>query len=180
MNTLCPRPLKVEIDVTAAQLTGFGSWSMPGQMPEHLGRVGQAARAGASDAKTLWSLIASLAASNGAPSDLDKLCEDRVDQRLLGLRHVSSGRRPGEHPARIDEAQLGTLLAVAPAVVEHEVAVRGDVPVFVDGTATEVDGRLFEETRSGYDGARQVLAARCVHRRAVDERAAASGRRRRG
>lgn len=44
---------------------------------------------------------------------------------------------------------------VAPAMVEREVAVRGYVPVFVDNTATETDGTLFEEARRGYDGTRQ-------------------------
>ena len=44
--------------------------------------------------------------------------------------------------ARMDERQVETLLAVArflagqvaPAVIEHEVAMRGYVPVFIDGT----------------------------------------------
>ena len=44
---------------------------------------------------------------------------------------------------------------VAPAVVDHEVAARGYLPVFVDGTAIEVDGALFEKARVGYDGTRQ-------------------------
>jgi len=158
------------MDFTDAQLTGFGGWSVLGQMAERLGlpealsavSVKRRAR-GASDAETLWSLIASLAAGNGALSDLDALREDRVGRRLLGLGHVPSGRRLGEYLARVDEAQVETLLAVArglagqvaPAVVEHEAAVRGYVPVFVDGTAIEVDGRLFEEARRGYDGTRQ-------------------------
>lgn len=43
---------------------------------------------------------------------------------------------------------------------------RGDVPVFVDGTAIKVDGRLFEEARRGYDGTRKhwlhgCSSARC-------------------
>ena len=33
--------------------------------------------------------------------------------------------------------------------------VRGYVPVFIDGTAIEVGGKLFEEARRGYDGTRQ-------------------------
>ena len=99
------------------------------------------------------------AAGNGALSDLDALREDRVGQRLLGLRQVPSGRRLGKFLARIDEVQLCTLLEVArslarqlaPAVVEHEAAVRGYVPVFIDGTAIELDGTLFEGARRGYD-----------------------------
>ena len=170
MNTLLPRPPKVEIDFTDAQLSGFGGWSVLGQMADRLGlpralssvSVKQRAR-GVSDAETLWSLIASLAAGNGALSDLDALRGDRVGQRLLGLGHVPSGRRLGEYLARMDEGQVEALLAVArflagqvaPAVIEHEVAVRGYVPVFIDGTGIEVDGKLFEEARRGYDGARQ-------------------------
>ena len=150
------------MDFTDAQLTGFGGWSLLGQIAARLGlpralsavSVKQRARA-ASDAETLWSLIAWLAAGNGELSDLDALREDRVRQRLLGLRHVASGRRLGENLARIDEVQLGTLLEVArslarqiaPAVVEHEAAVRGYVSVFIDGTAIEFDGTLFEEAR---------------------------------
>ena len=41
---------------------------------------------------------------------------------------------------------------VAPAVIEHQVAALGYVPVFVDGTTIEVDGRLFEGARKGYNG----------------------------
>ena len=103
------------------------------------------------------------AAGNGALSDLDALREDRVGQQLLGLRHVPSGRRLGKYLARSDEVQLGTLLEVArslarqlaPAVVEHEAAVRGYAPVFIDGTAIELDGTLFEGARRGYDGTHQ-------------------------
>ena len=125
MTTVIPRPPKVEMDFTDAQLTGFGGWSVLGQMAARLGlpqalpavSVKQRAR-GASDAETLWSLIASLAAGNGALSDLDALREDRVGQRLLGLGDVPSGRRLGEYLARIDEAQVETLLAVAPCLPE--------------------------------------------------------------
>ncbi|MDE0705080.1 MAG: hypothetical protein OXH59_15315 [Rhodospirillaceae bacterium] len=103
-------------------------------LPRALSAVSVKRRArGTSDAETLWSLIASLAACNGALSDLDALREDRVGRRLLGLGHVPSGRHLGEYLARIDEAQVETLLAVArgqagqvaPAVVEHEAAVCG-------------------------------------------------------
>ncbi|MCY4480031.1 MAG: hypothetical protein OXB97_09045, partial [Rhodospirillales bacterium] len=110
-----------------------------------------------------------LAAGNGALSDLDALREDRVGQRLPGPGHVPSGQRPGAYLARIDEAQVETLLEaarslaaqVAPVVVEHEAAVRGYVPVFIDGTAIEVDGKLSEEARRGYDGTRQYWLHGC-------------------
>lgn len=39
----------------------------------------------------------------------------------------------------------------APAITEHKWAERGHVPVFVDGTAIEVDEELFEGAGIGYD-----------------------------
>ncbi len=36
MNTLLPRPPKVEIDFTDAQLAGYGGWSVLGQMADRL------------------------------------------------------------------------------------------------------------------------------------------------
>ena len=85
MSAVFPRPPKVEMNFTDAQLTGFGGWSVLGQMTARLGlpralpavSVKQRAR-GASDAETHWSPIASLAAGDGALSDLDALREDRV------------------------------------------------------------------------------------------------------
>ena len=72
--------------------------------------------------------------------------------RMPGLREAPSSRRLGEflrRPAKRDVASLDEVLrhlsaSLAPAVVEHETAERGHVPVFVDGTGIEVDGRLFE------------------------------------
>ena len=91
MTTLLPRPAKVEMGFTAVQLTGFGGWSVLGQMagrldlPQLLSSVSVKQRAwGMRDAETLWSLIASLAAGNGSLSDLDALREDWAGQRLLG------------------------------------------------------------------------------------------------
>ena len=34
MNTVIPRPPKVEMDFTDAQLTGFGGWSVLGRIEE--------------------------------------------------------------------------------------------------------------------------------------------------
>ena len=36
MSTVLPRPPKVEMDFTDAQLTGFGGWSVLGQMADRL------------------------------------------------------------------------------------------------------------------------------------------------
>ncbi len=134
MNRLLPRPPEVAIDFTDAQPGGFGGWPVPGQMadrpglPRALSSVSVRRRArGARAAGTLWSLIASPAAGNGALSDLDALRAGRVGQRLSGPGHVPSGRRPGAYLARMDEGQVEAL----PAVAGHEEAVRGDVPVFI-------------------------------------------------
>ena len=170
MDKVVPRPLKVELDFTDARLTGNGGWAVLAGMADRLGlpamlssvSVKRRAR-GASDAETLWSLVASLSAGNGALSDLDALRADDVGRHLLGLREAPSSRRAGEYLARLEKVHVKTLLGVArrlaarvaPAVVEHEVATRGYVPVFVDGTAIEVEGALFEKARVGYDGTRQ-------------------------
>ena len=64
-------------------------------------------------------------------------------------------------PLRFPDSRtrLGLAGQVASAVVEHEAALRGRVPAFIDGTAIEVDGRLFEEAVRGYDGTRRY----CLH-----------------
>ena len=43
---------------------------------------------------------------------------------------------------------------VALAIVPHELETRGYVPLFLDATCIEVDGHLFERTRTDYDGNR--------------------------
>ena len=138
MDKVIPRPGKVEMDFTDARLTGFGGWSILARTAERLGLLRRLSGAvsvksrarGASDGEMLWSLVASLAAGNGSLSDLDALRRDGVGKRLLGSRE-------------------------APAVVSHEVASRGYVPVFIDGTGIEVGGALFQWARTGYYGARQ-------------------------
>ena len=118
---------------------------------------------GASDSEMLWSLVASLSAGNGALSDLNALRVDPVGCELLGLRQAPSGRRLDDYLSRIDAAKVGALHRVArdlarqlaPTAVAHEVAERGYVPVFVDGSAIEVDGALFEGAGKGYDGTMQ-------------------------
>jgi hypothetical protein len=171
MTTIPPTPPKIDIDFTDAQLTGHGGWALLARMarsldlPRALVQAVQlkCRRRGASDAEMLWSLIASLAAGNGALSDLDALRADAVGCRLLGLRQAPSSRRAGEYLARFAAEDVAALLAVArrlsqaiaPAVIAHEVATHGYVPVFIDGTAIEVDGQLFERAAPGYNGETQ-------------------------
>lgn len=90
--------------------------------------------------------------------------------RFGGLSAVGSapcaiGPSDGEFLAKACESDVwGVLEAarrlarrVAPAVVEHEVAARGFVPVFVDGTEIEVGGELFEGAGRSYGAGRALL-----------------------
>lgn len=173
MGRLLPRPLKVEQDFTDARLTGFGGCAALASAAGRLGlfedlsegvRV-KVRRRGASDCESLWALVASLAAGGGALCDLDVLRADATACRLLGLRHAPSGRRMGEFLAKASGSDVDGLLAaarrlarrVAPAVVAHEVAVRGFVPVFVDGTEIEVGGALFEGAGRSHGAERALL-----------------------
>ena len=173
MTSTVPRPLKVEHEFTDARLTGLGGWSALALTAERLGLFGDLAegvsvkvrRRGASDGESLWALVASLATGGGALSDLDGLRADPGACRLLGLSHAPSGRRMGEFLAKGSEADLDGLLEaarrlagrVAPAVIEHEVAARGWVSVFVDGTEIEVGGELFEGAGRSWGAERALV-----------------------
>ena len=173
MGSLLPRPLRVEQDFTDARLTGFGGCSALALTAERLGlfkdlsegvRV-KVRRRGASDCESLWALVASLSSGGGSLCDLDALRSDAAARRLLGLRHAPSGRRMGEFLAKASGSDVEGLLEaarrlarrVAPAVVEHEVAERGFVPVFVDGTEIEVGGALFEGAGPSHGAERALL-----------------------
>lgn len=171
MAKVTPQPVPVDIDFTDAQLTGQGGLAFLAQLARETGLLEQIAqrirlkqrRRGASDAEMLWSLVASLASGNGALSDLDALRQDPATAQLLGLGTVPSGRRLGEYLTRMGETQLQSLQSiarhlarqVAPTILAHQVETLGYVPVFVDGTAIKVDGRLFEGAGKGYDGSLQ-------------------------
>ena len=172
MTKIIPQPANVEIDFTDAALTGTGGWTLLAQMAQRTGLLKSLSEAihlktrkrGASDAEMLWSLIASLAAGNGALSDLDALRDDTTGQTLLGLSEAPSGRRLGEYLSRFGQDDVTALrdvvqaLArqVAPAIVDHQVTTQGYVPVFVDGSAIEVHGQLFEGAARGYNGKTQL------------------------
>ncbi len=161
-------PAKIEIDFTDEKLTNHGGWAFLGRLfkPLALGnRLGEAIhlkrrRRGASDAQMLLSLVASQVAGGGALSDVDVLREDTVGRTVLGLEEVPDSRRLGEYLSRFTATEVAALEAVvqsvarevAPAVIAHEVAHRGYLPVFVDGSAIEVEGRLFEGAAKGYNG----------------------------
>lgn len=168
MTTVTPSPPRVDLDFTDARLTAQGGLAFLARMGRELElprRLAQAIqlkrrRRGASDGEMLWSLVASLAAGNGSLSDLDALRVHETDRVLLGLEAAPSGRRLGEYLARFQPEHVDALLGVArglvrqvaASVIEGERDARGYVPVFIDGTAIEVDGELFEGAAPGYDG----------------------------
>lgn len=164
-------PAKVDVDFTDARLTHRGGWVFLGQAFNRLRlgqRLGQVLslkrrRRGASDAEMLLSLVASQVAGGGALSDVDALRCDDTSRRLLGLSEVPDSRRLGEYLSRFGaedveglQRLVGSVAAeLAPEVIAHEQRCRGYVPVFVDGSAIEVEGRLFEGAGKGYDGTQQ-------------------------
>lgn len=164
------RPPRVAYEFTDMDLTAFGGASVLARTAQQFGLFDLLAGAvsvkvrnrGASDLETLWSLVVSLARGHGALSDLDALRADPVACALLGLRQVPESRRAGEWLSRLGPADVKGLWSaavrfaerVAPTVVAHEVATRGYVPLFIDGTGIEVDGALFECARKNYDGNR--------------------------
>ena len=164
------RPPKVEMDFTDLNLTAYGGSSILAQTARQYGLFELLADAvrvkvrnrGATDAETLWAMIASLARGDGALSDLDALRADGVARTLLGLRNVPEARRAGEWLARLRtrdvkglwEAARRFAERVAPLIVAHEVETRGHVPVFIDATGIEVDGELFERARKDWEGRR--------------------------
>ena len=157
-------------EFTDLDLTAFGGASILAQTAKRLGLfelLGEAVSVkvrnrGASDAQTLWAIIASLARGQGSLSDLDALRADGVGSALLGLRHVPDARCAGEWLARLKAVDVKGLWRaavefasrVAPAVIDHEVGTKGHAPLFIDATGSEVDGRLFQRARKDHDGNR--------------------------
>ena len=134
------RPPKVDMDLTDLNLTAYGGSSILAQTARQYGLfelLDEAVRIkvrnrGATDAETLWAMIASLARGDGALSDLDALRTDAVARTLLGLRNVPEARRAGEWLARLRtrdvkglwEAARRFAERVAPLIVAHEVETR--------------------------------------------------------
>ncbi len=157
------RPPKVEMDFTDLNLITCGGSSILARTARRHGLfelLDEAVRVkvrnrGATDAETLWAIVACLSRGDGSLSDLDALRADGVARTLLGLRSVPESRRAGEWLARLRPVDVKGLWEaarrfaerVAPLVVAREVETRGCVPVFVDATGIEVDGALFERAR---------------------------------
>jgi hypothetical protein len=172
MRKLSRKANRIEIEFTDEVLTPLGGSVFLAGLAEKLGlprmlseRMGlKRRRRGASDAEMLLSTIYSLAAGDGCLRDVDRLSHDQARLEGLGLEQVPDSRRLGEYLARFEEGSLDELgaiaralaMRVAPDVVKHLVETRGYVPVFIDGTAIEVDGTYMEGVRPGYDGEPQL------------------------
>ena len=164
------RPPRVHFGFTDLKVTGFGGAPLLADAAKAHGLPGLLGKAvsvksrdrGATDAETLWAIVACLARGDGSLSDLNALRADDVARHLLGLRHVPEARRAGEWLARLTPSDVKGLWAaavefarrVAPAIVAHEVEAKGFASLFLDGTGIEVDGRLFERAQVNYDGER--------------------------
>ena len=164
------RPPKADMDFADLNLTAYGGSSILAQTARQYGLFELLADAvrvkvrnrGATDAETLWAMIACLARGDGALSDLDALRGDMVARTLLGLRNVPEARRAGEWLARLRTRDVKGLWdaarrfaeRVSPLVVAHEAETRGYVPLFIDATGIEVDGALFERSGRDWEGRR--------------------------
>jgi len=161
-------PSKIEIDFTDERISPSAGSVFLSAMAARMGLSDQVKSAiklkkrarGASDVEMLLSLIYSLAQGDGAILDVDRLGQDDARRDLLGLKKVPNHRRLGEYLSRFDDSACERLLAVArsqasavvSSVIEHEVATKGYVPIFVDGTGLEVSGQYFEGAGKLYDG----------------------------
>lgn len=115
---------------------------------------------GISDADANLSLIYNLCAGNGRLADLDMLAHDGVTSGASGLQEVLNSRRASEHLLRFTPEKVEQLQGVARNINQSVVRTRalalqaqlGYVPVFIDGGGIEVEGKLFEGARIGYNG----------------------------
>lgn len=162
---------KIEIDITDEQLTGLAGLHFVAAMAHRLKiptlirqaiHVKQRQR-GCSDTETLLGIIYSLAAGNGSLRDLDAFRQDAATLTIAGMERAPASRRAGEYLQRCGAAEVRALLEVARSanaqviadVCQREVAERGYVPVFIDGSEIEVSGQYYEAARRGYSGRMQ-------------------------
>ena len=120
-------------------------------------------RRGASEAQSILAQVYSLSMSKGHLSDLDDSRHNSVYRLLTGLGEMPCSRRMGEFLRRFRPSDLSRLRQVVAqwlGPLTAEVARRnrdseGFVPVFIDGTDIEVDGKCFEGAAYGYRNVRR-------------------------
>ena len=159
---------KIEIDFTDDKLTSTAGLVFVSALSKRLGlaegiaknvRVKKRQR-GCSDHQMLMSLIYSFCSGNGHLSDIDALSCDTPVCRVVGIDRLPNSRRLGEYLATFTQMGLLGLLQVSrdvsrqviPQVIDDHVSRLSYVPVFMDGSALEVSGRLFEGAKKGYNG----------------------------
>ena len=191
MQRILPRPRKVELDVTDERLTDHGGLTFLMAAARRLQLFVllhrflpcKQRRRGASDIENLWSLIGTLACGDGTLQDQDRLKGNRANRVLLGLREVAGSRRMGEWLSRLTGRHadslrgIATRLArlIAPLIIQAEVTARGYVPVFLDGTAIEVQGKNFDGAKTIYTQQRALwLYATFIGRLQVSSRLCAA------
>lgn len=191
MKSILPRARKLELGMTKERLTDHGGLVFLAAAARRLGllrslgfflRCKQRCR-GASDAENLWSLIATLACGDGTLQDQDRLKRNRADRLQLGLKEVAGSRRIGEWLGKMTSRHADSLRGIAtriaqliaPAIVQAELKLRGYVPVFLDGTAIEVQGKRFEGAKRIYTHQRALwLYAAFIGRLQVSSRLCAA------
>ncbi len=123
----------------------------------------QRRRRGGSAGQMLLALLYAACAGGGHLHAVDALGVDDVARRACGLRAVPASRRLGEYLQRMNQAALEGLREcvrlvsrrLVPLVAQARVQRWGYVPVFVDGTGIEVEGKLFEHAGRGCHGEKQ-------------------------
>lgn len=159
---------KIEIDFTDEKISSSAGSFFLSQMADSLGlpeMLGDVIRLksrnrGASDVEMMLSLIYCLAQGDGKIRDVDRLGSDDPRRELLALETVPDHRRLGEYLRRfgirgcnrLDKVARALAHQIAPAVIDHEIAEKGYLPVFVDGSGIEVSGRCFEGAGELYNG----------------------------
>lgn len=165
------RAPKISFAVTDEQLTGKAGLALVASLATWLdlpSRLAQAVqlkrrRRGCGDRDMLLALIYSFCCGGGHLADVDALAQDAVAGQLTGLPALPNSRRLGEYLARMQAAGLEGLRrcvrhlnhCLAPLVVRDCQQRLEYVPVFLDGTGIEVQGRCFEQAGRGYNGERQ-------------------------
>ncbi len=171
MHKVRKQTQRIDIDVTDELISGHGGLTFVAAMAERMAlpelleasiKVKKRIR-GCNDREMLTGLIYSLACGNGSLSDLEVFRQDTATLTLSGMERAPGSRRLGEYLARFKNTDMEKLLAVTrtmtgqllPEVCQREIATRGYVPVFIDGSEIEVSGKYYEEARKGYSGQTQ-------------------------
>lgn len=171
MTNVTPKPEKIQIDFTDEAITPLAGSLFVARTAHALGLPGLLRSAvrlkkrdrGADDAEMLLSMIYSMAGGDGAISDVDRIRADEPRRMALGLSTAPASRRLNDYLLRFGAAEVEALEGVcravagkvAPAVAAHMSQTLGYVPLFIDGTAIEVDGMYYEKAGKGYDGSVQ-------------------------